>query len=94
MSRNKHHGSSLESFLAEEGVLEEAHYAATKKIIAFQIAQVMQERGLTKTAMAAQMNTTRAQLNRLLDPGYESVTLDTLKRAAKALGRSLRLELA
>ncbi len=54
----------------------------------------MQRKGLTKTAMAAEMETTRAQLNRLLDPGNDSVTLATLKRAAKALGKTLRLELA
>ena len=90
----KHHGSSLESFLVEDGLLEEASFAATKKVIAAQIAQAMQKKGLTKTAMAAEMQTTRAQLDRLLDPKNDSVTLATLKRAAKALGRTLRLELA
>jgi plasmid maintenance system antidote protein VapI len=94
MTKKKNHGSSLEAFLAEDGLLEDATLAATKKVIAAQIAESMQRKGLTKTAMAAEMETTRAQLNRLLDPGNDSVTLATLKRAAKALGKTLRLELA
>ena len=94
MTRKKHHGSSLETFLAEDGLLEDATLAATKKVIAAQIADAMKRKGLTKTAMAAEMETTRAQLNRLLDPKNDSVTLGTLKRAAKALGKTLRLELA
>jgi DNA-binding Xre family transcriptional regulator len=94
VTKNKHHGSSLESFLAYEGILEEAAYAATKKVIAAQIAEAMKQKGLTKTAMAEQMGTARAQLDRLLDPDNDSVTLATLKRAAKILGKTLRLELA
>jgi len=93
MTKKKHHGSSLETFLAEDGLLEDATLAATKKVIAAQIADAMNRKGLTKTAMAAEMETTRAQLDRLLDPGNDSVTLATLKRAAKALGKTLRLEL-
>ena len=92
--KNPHIGSSFESFLEEEGILEECRFAATKMVIAMQIADVMAKQGLTKTAMAAQMETTRAQLDRLLDPENDSVTLATLKRAAKALGKTLRLELA
>lgn len=94
MTRKKHHGSSLESFLEAEGLLDEANLAASKKVIAAQIAAEMKKKGLTKTAMAAKMETTRAQLDRLLDPDNDSVTLGTLKRAAKTLGKSLRLELA
>ena len=93
MTKKKHHGSSLESFLAEDGLLEEASLAATKKVIAAQIADAMKAKGLIKTAMAAEMSTTRAQLDRLLDPDNDGVTLATLKRAAKALGKTLRLEL-
>ena len=93
MTKKKHHGSSLESFLAEDGLLEEASLAATKKVIAAQIADAMKAKGLTKTALAAEMSTTRAQLDRLLDPDNDGVTLATLKRAAKALGKTLRLEL-
>ncbi len=94
MTKKKHHGSSLESFLAEDGLLDDAKLAASKKVIAAQIAEAMKKKGLTKSAMALEMDTTRAQLDRLLDPGNDSVTLATLKRAAKALGKTLRLELA
>ena len=94
MTKKKHHGTSFESFLAEDGLLEEASLAATKKVIAAQIAEAMKLKGLSKTAMAAEMATTRAQLDRLLDPDNDGVTLGTLKRAAKALGMTLRLELA
>ena len=94
MTKKKHHGSSFESYLAEDGLLEEATLVATKKVIAAQIADAMRKKGLTKSAMAAEMQTTRAQLDRLLDPDNDSVTLATLKRAAKALGKTLRLELA
>ena len=88
--RNKHHGSTLESYLAEEGLLEEAQFLAAKKVIAAQIAREMERKGLAKSALAQRMNTTRAQL----DPDNDSVTLATLKRAAAALGKTLRLELA
>ena len=94
MTKKKHHGSTFESFLAEDGILEEVTFSATKKVIAAQIADAMTKKNLTKTAMAAEMETTRAQLDRLLDPDNDSVTLATLKRAAKALGKTLRLELA
>jgi antitoxin HicB len=94
MSKNKHHGSSLESLLVADGLYEEAYVAATKKVIAAQIADAMKKKGLTKSAMALEMSTTRAQLDRLLDPNNDSVTLATLKRAAKALGKKLKLELA
>ncbi len=93
MSKNKHHGSTLKSLLAEDDLLDDAAMAATKKVIAMQIAVSMKKQGLTKSAMAASMSTTRAQLDRLLDPDNDSVTLATLKRAAKALGKSLKLEL-
>lgn len=94
MTKKKHHGSSFEAFLSDDGLLEDATLSATKKVIAAQIADAMKRKGLTKTAMAAEMETTRAQLDRLLDPNNDSVTLGTLKRAAKALGKTLRLELA
>lgn len=93
MTSKIHHGSSFEAFLADDGLLEEASLVATKKVIAAQIAEAMKIKGLTKTAMAAEMATTRAQLDRLLDPGNDGVTLGTLKRAAKALGKTLKLEL-
>lgn len=91
--KNPHLGSSFESWLDERGIREEATAAAVKSVIAGQIAAAMKERGLSKTRMAEMMHTSRAQLDRLLDPTHGSVTLETLMNAAKAVGRALRLEL-
>ena len=93
MSKNPHHGSTFESWLDEEGIREEVTTGAVKAVIALQIADAMKAKGLTKLAMAKQMQTSRAQLDRLLDPSNTSVTLDTLQRAAKIVGHELRLEL-
>ena len=92
--KNPHRGSSLQSFLEENGIAEEATSLAVKRVIAWQLAEAMKENGLSKTAMAARMQTSRQQLDRVLNPDDNNVTLETLQRAAKALGRSLRLELA
>ena len=86
-------GSSFDSFLDEQGTREEVEALAVKEIIADQLAAAMKEQGLTKVAMAERMDTTRAQLDRLLDPRNPSVTLGTLQRAARAVGRSLAIEL-
>lgn len=91
---NPHIGSSFESFLAEEGILEDCTAIAIKRVLARQIEREMHERGITKSAMAKAMHTSRPALDRLLDPANPSVTLDTLQRAAAAVGRKLRLELA
>ena len=91
---NPHIGSSFESFLDEEGLLEACTAVAIKRVLARQIERAMEERGLTKSAMAKAMRTSRPQLDRLLDPANPSVTLHTLQRAAAAVGRKLRLELA
>jgi hypothetical protein len=91
---NPHIGSSFESFLEEEGILEDCTAVAVKRVLARQIEREMRERGLTKSAMAKAMRTSRPALDRLLDPTNPSVTLDTLQRAAAAVGRKLRLELA
>ena len=93
MNDNPHIGSSLDDFLLEEGLYEEANVAAIKRVLVWQIEQLMQEQGLSKTAMAKRMNTSRAALNRLLDPENASVTLHTLERAAQSVGKHLRLEL-
>jgi antitoxin HicB len=85
---------TFDDFLSEPGMLEEAEEVAIKRVLAWQIAKAMKERGLTKTAMAALMHTDRRQLDRLLDPNNGSVTLSTLTRAANAVGRTLRIELA
>ena len=90
---NKHIGSNFDDFLEEEGLLEECTEAAIKKVITFQIEQVMEKNHVSKTAMANKMNTSRASLDRLLDPNNDSVTLQTMKKAASALGRRLIIEL-
>lgn len=86
-------GSTLESWLDEQGFRQEATTSAVKAVIAHQIAAAMKEQGIDKTAMAARMRTSRAQLNRLLDPDNDGVTLGTLQRAARIVGREIRLEL-
>jgi antitoxin HicB len=92
---NKEHiGSNFDDFLAEEGLLAEAETVAVKRVIAYQVDQMMKEQNLTKTEMSRRMNTSRAALERLLDPANQSITLQTLERAAKALGRRLQITLA
>ncbi len=90
---NQHIGSDFDDFLEEEGILAEVEAAALKRVLAYQLRQLMQQQQLTKTEMAKRMRTSRASLNRLLDPSNPSVTLQTLERAARALGRRLRIEL-
>lgn len=91
---NKHLGSSFDDFLADEGILAESEAVAIKRVIAFELKQKMAEKHLTKTAMANEMKTSRAALDRLLDPNNTSVTLRTLESAAQALGHRLRISLA
>lgn len=86
-------GSSFDDFLEEEGILEECEERAIKQILADQVKAAMEKEGLTKTAMAQRMETSRRALDRLLDPANTSVTLHTLHRAASAVGRRLHLEL-
>ncbi len=93
MKANPHIGSSFDSWLDAEGIREEVTASAIKSVLAYQVATEMKSQGLTKTRMAERMQTSRAQLDRLLDPSHPSVTLETLQRAAKVLGRSLRIEL-
>jgi DNA-binding Xre family transcriptional regulator len=92
--KNPRIGSKLSDFLAEHGIEEEVTAAAIKQVIAFQLNQAMEKEGLSKTSMAERMQTSRQQLDRLLDPENESVTLQTLQRAAQAVGRKLKVELA
>jgi len=91
--KNSGIGSSLDSFLAEDGILESCEKQAIKEILADQIKAAMEREHLTKSAMALRMQTSRRALDRLLDPSNTSVTLHTLQRAALAVGRQLRLEL-
>ncbi len=86
-------GGSFSEFLDEQGIREEVEGQAVKELIAEQISAAMKAEGLSKVAMAKRMRTTRAQLDRLLDPTNPSVTLATLQRAAKAVGRQLTVAL-
>jgi antitoxin HicB len=86
-------GSSFDDFLKEDGIYEEVTARAIKRVIVRQLDALMREQGLTKSELAKRMETSRAQLDRLLDPENESVTLATLTRAAQAVGRNLRMEL-
>ena len=86
-------GGLFEDFLKEQGVYEETTEYAVKRVLAFQIAQVMKEQNITKVEMARRLETSRSQLDRLLDPDNDRVTLSVLSRAARVLGRSLNLEL-
>ena len=85
--------STLDDFLDEDGIREEVTLRAIKSVIALQLRQAMTERKMTLSAMAAEMDTSRAQLNRVLDPEASNVTLATLSRAAKVVGRRLKVEL-
>jgi antitoxin HicB len=82
-----HSGSTFNSFLEEEGVREEVEAVAIKRVLAWQLAQAMKEQRKTKRAMAKQLHTSRSQLDRLLDPQNVSVTIATITRAARALGK-------
>ncbi len=92
MMKTEHLGGDFDDFLEDEGLLAETEAVAVKRVVAFQITQLMEEANLTKTAMARRMETSRASLDRLLDPSNESVTLQTLERAAIVLGKRLRIE--
>lgn len=89
---NQHIGSSLEDFLSGEGLFEDAQAHAVKRVIAWQLIQAMKNEGMTKTRLATLLNTSRTQVNRLLDPESD-VTLNSLQRAANLVGRKIRIEL-
>lgn len=91
--KDKNVGSNFDDFLKEEGILEEVQETAIKRVLAYQLQEAMKEEQLSKTAMAKRMKTSRSVLNRLLDPNDESITLQTMKKAACATGRSLKIEL-
>lgn len=86
-------GSSFDDFLKEQGTYEATVDQAVKRVLAFQLAQAMEVQGITKVAMAKMLDTSRSQLDRILDPNNESVTLGLLARAAQVVGRKLHLEL-
>ena len=84
-----HSGSTFDSFLEEEGIREEVEAVAIKRVIAWQFEKAMKERRKTKQAMAREIKTSRSQLDRLLDPRHTGVSLETMTRAAHALGKRL-----
>lgn len=91
--RFDHSGSTFESFLEEEGILEEVDASAIKRVIAWQLSEAMKQCNLSKKAMAERIGTSRSQLDRLLDPENNSVHLQTIARAARAVGKRLRIEM-
>lgn len=94
MTTNPHFGSSFDDWLKEQGIYEEVTTHAIKRVLAWQIEQAMKAEGISKVEMARRMHTSRTQLDRLLDPDNDKVQLDTVQRAAAAIGRTLKLELA
>lgn len=86
-------GSAFDDFLKDEGTYENTQAVAIKRVLAWQIDKAMKEQRLTKAEMARRMDTSRSQLDRLLDAESNSVTLETLTRAARAIGRRVKLEL-
>ncbi|WP_299671343.1 helix-turn-helix transcriptional regulator [uncultured Roseobacter sp.] len=86
-------GESFDDFLKDQGTYEETTEVAVKRVLAFQLAEAMKDQGISKVEMAKRLDTSRSQLNRLLDPDHDGVTLGILARAAKAVGRGIRLEL-
>ncbi len=89
--KSKHIGSDLDELLDEDGVREEVVAAAIKRVLAWQLAKAMEKKQISKTDMAARMNTSRAAINRLLDASDISVTLATLARASVAVGVPLKV---
>ncbi len=92
--KNPHWGSTLDDFLKEEGIHETTTTAAMKSVIAWQLSQEMKKKKITKKRLAELMHTSRAQIDRILDPAKGNVTIETLQHAASLVGRHLRLELA
>jgi predicted XRE-type DNA-binding protein len=93
MIRNPHFGSSVEDFLKDEGLLEEATEHAIKAVVAWQLKTTMEQQHLTKSALAKKLHTSRSQIDRVLDPKNDDVTVATLRKAAEAVGQKLKLEL-
>jgi antitoxin component HigA of HigAB toxin-antitoxin module len=90
--KNPHWGTTLDGFLAEEGIREAAKAEALTRVIAWQLSQEMERQGITKAALAERMHTSRAQVDRILK-AKGNVTVESLQRAAALVGRELRLEL-
>jgi hypothetical protein len=94
MNKNPFSGSNFDDFLAEDGILEDVSAKAQKRLLALQIEDIMAVINLTKSEIAIKMNTSRSQLDRILDPNNTSITLDSLDRLARAVGKQLKIEFA
>ena len=93
MIKNKHIGSDFQDFLKEEGIFEEVELRALKKALVVELERTMKKQALNKVRLASKMHTSRAALDRLLDPDNTSITLTTLEKTAHALGKKLKIEL-
>jgi antitoxin HicB len=91
--KNKHLGSSFDGFLVEEGLYEEVTSVAWKRVLSWQVAEAMKKEGITKSEMAKRMKTSRTQLERLLDPDNPNVLLETVQKAAAAVGKRMTIGL-
>ena len=93
LKRKKHIGSSFEDFLKEQGIFEETTTQAVKRVLAWQVSETMKEKGISKLEMAKRMRTSRSQVDRFLDPNNDKVLLETVQRAASAIGKRVSLSL-
>lgn len=91
---NQRTGSSFDDFLEEDGLLEEVSATAHKRLLALQLADIMEENKITKTTLAEKLKTSRSQLDRILDPDNSAITIELLERVAHAVGKKLRIEFA
>lgn len=89
----KHIGTDFDDFLRDEGMLDDAEAVATKRVIAYQITLEMERANVSQSELARRMRTSRSSVDRLLDPENPSVTLVTLERAARAVGKRLKVQL-
>jgi antitoxin HicB len=93
MTKSKHHGTRVEQFLEDEGILEEATIIAVKRVVAWKLLEAMKKKMINKAQMAKMMKTSRSQLDRVLDPNDGNITLFTLLRAARLVDQKLKVEL-
>ena len=92
MSKSSDKEYSLDNFLEDENIVDEVHAIAIKRVVSWQIEEAMRSQKITKKSMAERMHTSRSQLDRLLDPAYTGISLELLSKAARALGRELKLD--
>jgi hypothetical protein len=92
--KNKHLGSSFDAYLVEEGLYEEATSVAWKRVLSWEVSEAMKKEGISKSEMAKRMNTSRSQLERLLDPDNPNILLETVQKAAAAVGKRMTISLA